>query len=146
MRDKEDESSHGAPWSARLPRISPARAFATVFLVVFLFIFLGSALVTLMLPEIYRANSRLIAPDVADLQLFQSPELLKEVSRQLNLPATFAARYGEKEPLQDKRVEDLLRRSIQVWRLPGTDLIEIGVYSRFPAESAQLARDCRKRR
>ena len=59
------------------------------------------------------------------------------MSHQLNLPETFAARYGENKPLEEKRVEELLRRSVQVRRLPGTDLIEIRVYSRTPAERAQ---------
>ena len=112
---------------ARLPRMSPVRALTTVFLAVFLFIFLGSTLVTLILPEIYTAKARVVAPDAAHLHLFQSTELLKEVSEQLNLPETFAARYGENKPLEDNRVEDLLRRSVQVRRLPGTDLIEIRV-------------------
>jgi capsular polysaccharide biosynthesis protein len=132
---------NSAPWSARLPRMSPARAFGTVFLAVFLFILLSSALVTFMLPETYRAKARVVAPDAAQLQLFQSAELLKAVSQQLNLPETYATRYGEKKPLEDKRVEDLLRRSVQVRRLPGTDLIEIRVSSRSPAECAQLANE-----
>jgi uncharacterized protein involved in exopolysaccharide biosynthesis len=113
--------------------MSPARAFATVFLAVFLFILFSSALVTFILPEIYRANARVVAPDAAHLQLFQSTELLKEVSQRLNLPESFAARYGENKPLDDKRVEDLLRRSVQVHRLSRTDRIEIRVYSRSPS-------------
>jgi uncharacterized protein involved in exopolysaccharide biosynthesis len=121
--------------------MSPWRAFATGFSAVFLFIFLCSALVTFILPETYAAKSRLVAPDAAQLQLLQSSELLKDVSQHLNLPETFAARYGENKPLGDQRVEDLLRRSVQVRRLPGTDLIEIRVYSRSPAECAQLANE-----
>ncbi len=121
--------------------MSPVRAFAAVFAGVFLFIFLGSVLVTFMLPEMYRANARVVAPDAAHLQLFQSAELLNRVSQQLNLPKAFAARYGENEPLEDKRVEDLLRRSVQVRRVPGTDMIEIRVYGRSPAECAELANE-----
>ena len=121
--------------------MNPAPAFASVFLAVFLFIFLGSALVTFMLPETYSATARVAAPGAAQLQIFQSAELLKEVSQRLNLPETFAARYGENRPLGDNRVEDLLRRSMQARRLPGTDLIEIRVYSRSPAECAQLANE-----
>jgi len=121
--------------------MSPARAFATVFLAVFLFIFGAGGLVTFMLPAIYRANARVVAPDAAHLQLFQSAELLKGVSQQLNLPQVLAARYGETRPWEDKRVEDLLRRSVQVRRLPGTDLIEIRVDSRFPAECAEWANE-----
>ena len=96
---------------------------------------------TFLLPETYSAHARVVAPDAAHLQLFQSAELLKQVSQQLNLPETFAARYGENKPLEDQRVADLLRRSVQVRRLPGTDLIEIRVYSRSPAECAQLANE-----
>jgi len=121
--------------------MNPARAFASVFLAVFLFIFLGSALVTFMLPETYSANARVVAPEAAHLQIFQSAELLKEVSQRLNLSETFAARYGENKPLGDQRVGELLRRSVQARRLPGTDLIEIRVYSRSPAECAQLANE-----
>jgi uncharacterized protein involved in exopolysaccharide biosynthesis len=141
MTSDLEESMNSAPWSARLPRMSPARAFATVFLAVFLFIFLSSALVTFVLPETYRTTARVVAPDPAHLQLFQSTELLKEVSQQLNLPEALAARYGENKPLEEKRVEELLRRSVQVRRLPGTDLIEIRVYGRSPAECAQLANE-----
>jgi len=121
--------------------MSPARAFATVFLAVFLFIFLSSAVVTFILPETYTAKALVVAPDAAHLQLFQSTELLKDVAQQLNLPETFAARYGESKPWEDKRVEDLLRRSVQVRRLSRTDRVEIRVYSRSPAEGAQLANE-----
>ena len=121
--------------------MSPARAFASVFLAVFLFIFLGSALVTFMLPVTYTANARVVAPDADHLQLFQSAELLKEVSQRLNLPETFAARYGENRPWGDNRVEDFLRRSVLARRLPGTDIIEIRVYSRSAAECAHLANE-----
>jgi uncharacterized protein involved in exopolysaccharide biosynthesis len=141
MKSDFEESVNSTAWSARLPHMSPVRAFASVFLVVFLFIFLGSALVTYMLPATYSANARVVAPDAADLQIFQSAELLKEVSKKLNLPETFAARYGENRPLEDKRVEDLLRRSVLARRLPRTDLIEIRVYSRSVAECAQLANE-----
>jgi uncharacterized protein involved in exopolysaccharide biosynthesis len=141
MKSDFEESVNSTAWSAKLPHMNPARAFASVFLVVFLFIFLSSALVTFMLPETYTANARVAAPDAAHLQLFQSAELLQEVSQRLNLPAVFAARYGENKPLGDNRVEDLLRRSVIARRLPGTDLIEIRVYSRSPAECAQLANE-----
>lgn len=124
--------------------MNPARAFATVFLAVFLFIFLGSALVTFMLPETFSANARVVAPEAADLQLLQSAELLTAVSHQLKLPETFAARYGEIKPWDDKRVEDLLRRSARVRRLRGTDLVDIQVYSRSPEEAAQLANEIAK--
>ena len=141
MTNDFDESMNSALWSARLPRMSPARAFATVFLAVFLFIFLSSALVTFILPETYTAKALVVAPNAAHLQLLQSTELLKDVSQQLNLPETFAARYGENKTWEDKRVEDLLRRSVQVRRLPLTDLVEIRVYSRSPSEGAQLANE-----
>ncbi len=119
--------------------MSPARAFATVFMAVFLFIFIASTLVTFMLPETYRASARVLAPGAAHLRAFQSAELLREVSRQLHLPETFAAGYGESKPLEEERVQDLLRRAVQVRRLAGTDLVEIRVYGRSPAECAQLA-------
>jgi uncharacterized protein involved in exopolysaccharide biosynthesis len=141
MKGDLEESSSRPPWSARLPRMSPVRAFATVFMGVFLFIFLGSALVTFRMPETYSAIARVIAPDAAHLELFQSTELLQAVSQQLNLPATLAARYGDKKPLDDKLVEDFLRRSVQVRRLRGTDLIAIRAYSRSQAECAQLANE-----
>ncbi len=118
--------------------MSPARAFATVFMAVFLFIFLSSAVVTFMLPETYRATARMIAPGAAALERLQSTELLKEVSQQLKLPQTFAARYGE-EALDEKEVEILLRRAAQARRVPRTDVIEIRVYSASPMECALLA-------
>ena len=124
-----------------MPRMSPVRAFAAVFMAVFLFIFLSSALVTWMMPETYRATARVVAPGEGSLGLFQSTELMREVSQQLNLPEKFAARYGERKPLDGKLVEDMLRRSVRVRRVRGTELIEISVYSRFPAECAQLANE-----
>lgn len=133
-----EESPVGAPWSARLPRMSPVRAFATVFLAVFLFIFLGSALLTFLLPETYTAVARVAAPE---LQAFESAELLKEVSKSLSLPETLAARYGENNPLEARRVEDFLRRSVRARRLPGTGLIEIRADGRSAGECAQLANE-----
>ncbi len=134
-----EPSANKAHWSVRLPGTSPARAFARVFTAVFLFIFLSSALVTFMLPETYRANARVKAQGAAALERFQSAELLKEVSQQLNLAQAFAARYGEKRPLTEKQTEDLLRRSVQVQRLADTGLVEIRVYSASPGECALLA-------
>ncbi len=130
-----------APWSARLPRMSPARAFAAVFLAIFLLIFLGSVAVTFTLPESYTAVARVIASQAAQLQLLQSAELLTAVSHQLKLPETLAARYGEDKPWDDKRVEDVLRRSIQVRPVSGTDVINIRADSRSPEEAAQLANE-----
>ena len=75
------------------------------------------------------------------MELFQSAELLKEVSLRLNLPEKLAARYGESKPLEDTRVEDLLRRSVQVRRVPGEDLVEISVYSRSQAECSEWANE-----
>jgi uncharacterized protein involved in exopolysaccharide biosynthesis len=121
--------------------MSPVRAFAAVFLAVFLFVFLSTALVTWMMPETYRATARVVAPDAAHLLLFQSAELLKEESQHLNLPQKFAARYGESKPLEDRRVEDMLRRSVQVRRVPGTDLVEISVYSLSPVECSEWANE-----
>ncbi len=132
---------NSAPWSAKLPRMCPARAFATVFMAVFLFIFICSTLMTFMLPETYTANARVVGSEPAHLQLFQSTELLTEVSRELKLPEALAARYGENKPLPEGRVEDLLRRSVQVRRLPNTELIEIRASGPSPAECAQLANE-----
>ena len=121
--------------------MSPARAFATIFLAVFLLILLGSAAVTFTLPETYTASARVIAPEAAHLQLLQSAELLKTVSAHLNLPEALAARYGEGKPWDDQRVENFLRRTVQVRRLPKTDVIDIRVHSRSATEAAQLANE-----
>ncbi len=122
--------------------MSPARAFAGVFLAVFLLIFLSGAVVTFILPESYTAVARVIATEaVVQLQLLQSADLLKAVSQELKLPAALAARYGENKPWDDKRVEDFLRRAVQVRRLPGTDVISIRVDSHSPTEAAQLANE-----
>ncbi len=125
----------------RLSRISPVRAFMSVFFAVFLLILLGSALLTFLLPETYKAEARVMAPGATGLELLQSTELLRKVSERLNLPATLAARYGQNNPLEDKRVEDLLRRSIQVQRLPNSDLMRIRVYGRSPEECARWANE-----
>ncbi len=132
---------YSAPWSARLPRMSPARAFATVFMAVFLFIFLSSALVTWMMPEIYQATARVVAPGAASVELFQSADLLKEVAGRLNLAEKFAARYGESRPLDARHVGDILRRSLQVRRVRETELVDISVYGRSPTECSEWANE-----
>jgi capsular polysaccharide biosynthesis protein len=138
MTSDPDQVPGDAQWSAALPRMSPARAFATVFSAVFLFILLGSAVLTFLLPETYTSVARVAAPE---LKAFQSPELLKEVSKNLSLPETLAARYGESKPLEAQRVEDFLRRSVQVRKLPSTGLVEVRVQSRSRAEAANLANE-----
>ena len=55
---------------------SPVRAFAAVFMLVFIIIFLGSMLLTFLLPETYRASARVVAPGAASLERFQSAEVL----------------------------------------------------------------------
>ena len=67
-----------------------------------------STLLSLLL-RFYDPQQGRVMVDGLNVCEFQSAELLKEVSQQLNLPETFAARYGENKPLGDKRVEDLLR-------------------------------------
>jgi len=93
------------------------------------------------MPETYRATARVVAPDAAHLRLFQSADLLKEVSQQLNLPEKLAARYGDSKPLENGRVEDIMRRSVQVQRVSGTDLVEISAYSRSPVECSEWANE-----
>ncbi len=132
---------NNAPWSAGLPRMNPARAFAAVFLAVFLLIFLTSAAVTFTLPESYTAIARVHAPEPAELNLLQSTEVLKRVSQELKLPEALAARYGESKPWEEKWVEDLLRRNVLVRRVRGTALIDVRVYSRSPSEAAQIANE-----
>jgi len=134
-----ERSKNSPSWSARLPRMSPARAFSAIFMGVFLFIFLGSALVTFLMPETYSATARVSAPSEAHLELLQSTKLLEQVSQQLNLASTYAARYGESKPMDHQRVEDLLRRSLHVRRVRGTDLVEIRLDSRSAIECAQVA-------
>ena len=139
MPNESNEPANGPAWVARLPRMSPVRAFATVFMAVFLFIFLGSALVTWMMPETYRAVVRVTAPGVTAVDLFHSADLLKEVALRLHLADQLAARYAEGKPLPDKEVEDILRRSVQVRRVPGTDLVEISAYGRSAPECSEWA-------
>ncbi len=141
MPNESDKSKNSPAWVARLGRMSPVRAFATVFLGVFLFIFLGSVLMTWMMPETYQSTARVFAPGAASLELFQSAELLKEVARRLNLPEKLAARYGESRPLDARRVEDILRRSVQVRRVRETDLVDISVYGRSPTECSEWANE-----
>ena len=117
------------------------RAFATIFLAVFLFIFLGSLLMTWMMPETYQSTARVSAPGAASLELFQSAELLKEVARRLDLPEKLAARYGDSRPLAAQRVEDILRRSVQVRGVRGTELVDISVSARSPTECAAWANE-----
>jgi len=121
--------------------MSPVRAFATIFLAVFLFIFLGSLLMTWMMPETYESTARVFAPGAASLDLFQSTDFLKQVAQRLNLPEKLAARYGESRPLDARRVEDILRRAVQVRGVRGTDLVDISVYGRSPTECSEWANE-----
>lgn len=117
----------------------PARAFATVFLGVFLFIFLGGALITYLMPATYVATARLHAPDPEVAQRMASTPFLEEVGNRLDLPRTMAARYGQTEPLEPRRVELLLRRAIRVIPNQQTEIVEIRASSHSPEESAQWA-------
>ncbi len=137
--NNSDPSFESAPWSARLPRMNPVRAFGTVFFSVFLLIFLSSAAVTLIMPESYSAAARVVAPGTAQLESLQSSDLLRAVSKRLNLPETLAARYGESKAWDDQRVEDFLRRVIRVRPLPPTEMFEIRATTRSGSVSAQLA-------
>ncbi len=119
--------------------MSPVRAFATVFMAVFLFIFCGSALVTFMMPDVYTATARVFAHGAGNQQLFLSSELLKEVSQQLKLPGALAARYGDNKPWDETRVEDMLRRSVRVVPVRGTELLGIRVHGPSPEDCTQLA-------
>ena len=121
--------------------MGPVRAFATVFLAVFLIIFLGSALVTFLMPKTYTASARLAVSETSQVRVFQSVELLAQVSRRLDLPTVFAVRYGESKPWSESRVETALRRLVQVRQLPGTNVVEVRVSGRFPAECARLANE-----
>jgi uncharacterized protein involved in exopolysaccharide biosynthesis len=117
----------------------PARGFATVFLGVFLFIFLGGALITYLMPATYVANARLHAPDPKVARRMASTAFLEEVGNRLDLPRTMADRYGQTEPLEPRRVELLLRRSVRVIPNPQTGSIEIRASSHSPEEAAQWA-------
>lgn len=128
-----------APWVARLPRMSPVRAFATVAFGVFLVIFGCAALATSMLPKTYRATARVIAPGPESSDAFLSSEVLQRVSAKLRLRDTLAVRFGEKEPLDEDQVHDLLRRWVQVRSVRGTEILEIHAHSVFPKEASELA-------
>jgi len=141
MPNESAETRNGPAWAAQLPRMSPVRAFATIFLAVFLFIFLGSLLMTWMMPETYESTARVFAPGAASLDLFQSTDFLKQVAQRLNLPEKLAARYGESRPLDARRVEDILRRAVQVRGVRGTDLVDISVYGRSPTECSEWANE-----
>ncbi len=140
MSESEESKSYAdnAPWSARLPRMNPVRAFLTVFLAVFLFIFLGSAAVTFILPESYFAAARVLVPNASSIASLQSAQLLNSVARKLKLPESLAADYGDAKPWDEKRVEIFLRRSVMVQIVKPPDLIQIQAYSPSPEESARL--------
>jgi uncharacterized protein involved in exopolysaccharide biosynthesis len=119
--------------------MSPVRAFATVAFGVFLVIFGCAALATSMLPKTYRATARVIALGPASSDAFLSSGVLQKVSEKLQLRETLAARFGEKEPLDEDQVHELLRRWVQVRSVRGTEIIEIHAHSVFPKEASELA-------
>lgn len=134
-----EPSYNQVPWKPRLPSMSPVRAFATIFMAVFLFIFLGSALVTYILPETFVAVTRVRVDSPETARQFQASALLVAAGKQLDLPATYAARYGQADPLTDEDLLNRLRRSVQISVLRPPGLLEVRAYGPAPNECARLA-------
>ncbi len=120
-------------------KLTPAKGFASVFLAVFLLVFLAGAAITFTLPETFVGVARVRAAGPEQLAAFSSPANLQAVAQRLELSRTYARRYGESEPLSQGRTTDILRRTLQVRRIPGTGLAEIRVYSLSSGEAAEIA-------
>lgn len=104
---------------------------------VFLFIFLGSALVTYLMPATFMASAELALPATNQTQRLSYTEILKQAARDLNLARVLGNRYGQTEGLREDRVLNLMLRSVQFRDHPAS--LQIRVYGRSPSECAQWA-------
>ncbi|HWH70034.1 MAG TPA: hypothetical protein VNT26_11660, partial [Candidatus Sulfotelmatobacter sp.] len=127
------------PVSPKAFNLTPLKAFTGVFLAVFLCVFGGSALITFLLPETFVSVARVRIAAAEQAGNFQSPATLGAVAEQLDLNRALGQQYGERKPLPTERTVDLLRRSLLVAPVRGTNLVEIRVYNHSPTEAARLA-------
>ncbi len=121
--------------------MSPVRAFATVFMAVFLLILLISAVITFTQPQTFMASARVLLPtsDSSAADYFISTEVLKHVSQDLDLPNRLAQDYGEETQINEERVLNLLRRTVQLRPPSRGAVLEIRAYGRTPKDCAELA-------
>jgi uncharacterized protein involved in exopolysaccharide biosynthesis len=123
-----------------IPRkLTPFKAFVSVFTAILLVMLLGTALVTFIMPESFVGIARVRTSTPEQSQIFESKDVLAVVVEKLDLNRRFAQRYGQSEPLALVRTLGLIQRETQVIHLRNTELTEIRAYSRIPVEAAELA-------
>ena len=131
------------------PLIRAARIAAVTFLSVFLL----SAVITFLLPKRYLGMTRIdvsneksaAAKSDAELDwslrdvrpLIGSSMVLSQVASNLDLKHPWEMQYGRQ--MGEAEIQDLLRSSLEIRRLPGTSLFEIRFYGNSPDEAADIA-------
>ena len=143
-------------------RSAPRSAFIAAFAAVFLLTVAMSTLITFLIPETYLSTARMLlrpAPGEASpqagprtplgppdpyllktqLEFMQSPATLGRVIDELNLARTWGKEFGLGSPLAPSETLALLRARIDLRPVRNTRLIEIRVFSRKPAEAAEIA-------
>jgi len=123
-----------------MPRkLTPLKAFVSVFMAVLVLMLLGTALITYILPESFVGIALVRTTTPEQSNILEAKNVLAAVVEKLDLNHRFAQRYGQSEPLPPERTLALLQRETQVVRLRNADLTEIRTYSRSPTEAAEFA-------
>lgn len=133
------------------PRAHVIRAASAVLTVFFLATF-AATLVTFLMPESYRASTRLalhpVQPQPAgwfdpyqlqsQLETVRSTAILEPVVKRLHLQSTWAQRFALSNLTLTATVQ-LLERQLEVRPLRNTMMFEIDTFSERPGEAAELA-------
>lgn len=126
---------------------------AAAMLMVWLLVMVASTVVSLSLPELYRAVTRIKIdhpqpaepvragdpdPNLVEFQVMRSELVLVPVLVELDLVQEWAMRGAISRPSQAEAL-NRLRNHLELAPIRRTSLIEIAVYSRFPDEAAEIA-------
>ena len=144
------------------PRSAPLVVFIAVSVPVFLLVVATSTIVTFLLPEAYSSTASIQVKQAASevtrmpgmpapvgaydpyflktqFEIIQSEAVLGKVITSLDLNQAWGKKYAGGSPLKPFETLTLLKRTIDLRPVRGTDLIEIRAFSEQPAEAAQLA-------
>ena len=117
----------------------------------------GTGLWLLLSPAQYQAMARIkLEPDTGgddgngqgmydpyfiqtELEIIQSPLVLSDVVKSLNLNVEWGKKYGEGSPLETAKIIKLLRSQITLDPIRNTMLLDINFFSDDPNEAARIA-------
>jgi capsular polysaccharide biosynthesis protein len=133
------------------PRLTPFPVFLSVFAAVFLLVAIGSIVITLLLPEIYRSRSLVTVEQEppamsfdpyflqTEFEIIQSPAVLDTAIENLNLREVWGSKYNRGVPLNNSDAERILKRSLELQPVRNTKVVEIAAFSDTPEGAAGLA-------